>query len=176
MNQKSFTMIELLLVITMIGVLAGVLVQVIDPDHSRKTAEDGVRAANLSKVAQGVEAYFAAEGTYPTDAGNNGNPIDNATDPLRTYLTEWPTTNVSTEVFYYYTDTNSGVSYMCISVPMATVANTHFKYVSPYGTLVSGNRSCSGKVLKSCPDAAKCSAGDRWELDNCVQQNDVVCT
>lgn len=100
---KGFTLIELLLVVTLIGILSGLVISVINPTKQRNRAEDGVIRANLEEAIQGVEAYKAAEGTYPIDSDGDSNPIEKTDplDPLTTYITSWPNDD-PTGVYYKY--------------------------------------------------------------------------
>lgn len=89
LKQSGFTLVELLIVIGIIGVLAGVTLSIIEPDAQNDRAVDSVRLANLEKLVQGIEAYRAAEGSYPVDSNSNENPLDDA-NGLTTYLRVWP--------------------------------------------------------------------------------------
>ncbi|MEK7685362.1 MAG: prepilin-type N-terminal cleavage/methylation domain-containing protein [Verrucomicrobiota bacterium] len=66
----AFTLIELLMVISIIGLLAGLLVG-LGPLASRKMKESRVRA-ELNRLVTGIEAYKADIGSYPPD--NPGQP------------------------------------------------------------------------------------------------------
>jgi len=81
-KNQGLTLIELLLVITIIGILSGITVAVINPTRQKNTALDGVKVSNLQNVAAAIEAYYAGEGIYPTN--NSGVP---AGAMLSTYLT-----------------------------------------------------------------------------------------
>jgi prepilin-type N-terminal cleavage/methylation domain-containing protein len=66
--KKGFTLIELLIVVSILGILAGLTINVINPTRQRNVAEDGVRRANMEKVAQSLESFVAGEGRPPTSA------------------------------------------------------------------------------------------------------------
>ena len=66
LNQKGFTLIELLIVIVIIGILAGVVLQILDPAKQQRRAHDGVTKATMEKMALSVGAFNAAYGSYPT--------------------------------------------------------------------------------------------------------------
>ncbi len=65
-NSQGFTLIELLIVIVIIGILAGVLIAVIDPAAQQNRARDANVQATVNKLALAINAYIAAYGTLPT--------------------------------------------------------------------------------------------------------------
>jgi prepilin-type N-terminal cleavage/methylation domain-containing protein len=66
-SEKGFTLIELLIVIVIIGILAGVLIAVIDPTRQQNRARDANVIATLNKVALATEGFISAYGRSPTD-------------------------------------------------------------------------------------------------------------
>ena len=84
--KKAFTLVELLIVITILGILAGVASLVINPVRQQNVARDGVAKTNLEKLASSVETYYAAEGSYPSNAD-----FTNSSSLLRTtYIKSFP--------------------------------------------------------------------------------------
>ena len=120
LGREGFTLVELLIVITLIGVLSGVVLVVIKPSHFRNRAEDSVRKSTLEKVAQGIEAYYVAEGGYPIDKP----PADGVPDDVSTYLI-WPT-----DATYFYVSTAS--DQFCVHVPLASDVAQYYKYCSEW--------------------------------------------
>lgn len=81
-NNKGFTLIELLVVILIIGILAGVLIAVIDPQKQQDRARDAGIKATLNKTALATEGYIAAYGDVPNGAEFlDGLTNATATDP-----------------------------------------------------------------------------------------------
>lgn len=78
-NQKGFTLIELLIVIVIIGILAGVLIAVINPAQQQNRARDAGVQATMNKVALAVEGFVSAYGRAPTDIELMG-ALQNAQD------------------------------------------------------------------------------------------------
>ena len=64
-SQKGFTLIELLIVIAVIGVLAGVLVTLINPATHLRRARDTQRKSDLSRIQSAIEIYRADLSAYP---------------------------------------------------------------------------------------------------------------
>ncbi len=65
-DAKGFTLIELLIVIVIIGILAGVLVAVINPAAQQNRARDATVQAGLNKMALAVGSFNAAYGRLPS--------------------------------------------------------------------------------------------------------------
>jgi prepilin-type N-terminal cleavage/methylation domain-containing protein len=83
-SKFGFTLIELLIVIGVLGVLASVLVVIINPVTQFQKARDAKRKSELAQLAKAMEVYYNDHGKYPDD-GSGGNPdagrwffIDNA--------------------------------------------------------------------------------------------------
>jgi len=82
-NKKGFTLIELLIVIAIIGILAGVLIAVINPAQQRTKANQAVMRSSVSKACLAGVACVNASTTGTctnitfVDLGvtlTNGNP------------------------------------------------------------------------------------------------------
>lgn len=80
-RTAGFTLIELLIVIVIIGILAGVLISVINPAAQQNKAKDANVKAAMSKVSLATESFISAYGRAPYDheflAGlqNTTNPV-----------------------------------------------------------------------------------------------------
>ena len=66
-TRKAFSLIELLIVITIIGILAVAFLPSITTGPSR--ARDTQRVADISDIALALELYFQDTGAYPVNAG-----------------------------------------------------------------------------------------------------------
>lgn len=64
-RQQGFTLIELLIVIVIIGILAGVLIAVIDPAAQQNRARDANVQATINKMALAVGGFRSAYGRSP---------------------------------------------------------------------------------------------------------------
>jgi prepilin-type N-terminal cleavage/methylation domain-containing protein len=67
-RQAGFTIIEMLIVVTILAMLAGILIPVLG--DAAKSARDSRRATDLKSVQSALEAYKRANGVYPTTNGN----------------------------------------------------------------------------------------------------------
>jgi len=63
MNRKGFTLIEILVVFSIVGILAGLTLAA--SMSSRKVARDGKRKADLEQIRSALEMYRADKGYYP---------------------------------------------------------------------------------------------------------------
>ena len=78
-NKKSsgFTLVELLITITVLAILSGVLLTLINVNGIRSKARDSQRKADLSKIQTALESYFADHQQYPSgrqDCASSQNP------------------------------------------------------------------------------------------------------
>ena len=78
-NQRGFTLIELLIVIVIIGILAGVLIAIINPAQQQNRARDAGVQATINKVGLAVEGFISAYGRAPNDVELLGS-LQNAAD------------------------------------------------------------------------------------------------
>lgn len=104
-NRKAFTLIELLIVVSVIGILTTVLIGVISPRRAQGSARDGVRMANVEKLAQSIETYYAAEGKYPplSEMDNDNTPTTAQLSGLLTeYVKNWPDAKQTYFEYGYY--------------------------------------------------------------------------
>lgn len=63
----GFTLIELLIVIVIIGILAGVLIAVINPTAQQSRARDAVVRATINKVALSTSGFVSAYARIPNE-------------------------------------------------------------------------------------------------------------
>lgn len=68
-SAKGFTLVELLIAISLIGILTGVLLAVLNPRGIQAKARDSQRISDLSKVKVALENYFADNRSYPIAGG-----------------------------------------------------------------------------------------------------------
>lgn len=69
-NDRGFTLIELLTVITIIGVLAGLII--VSAAGSRRVSRDRKRVADLKIIQSALQAYIKENNSLPATTGGGG--------------------------------------------------------------------------------------------------------
>ena len=95
-SEVGFTIIELMLVVSIIGVLSAVTISVMNIERQKDIAKEASIRTNMVKVCSALRAYGEAEAVtyaiYPAE-GDNNNPLDSSAsdaDIVAFYLTKWP--------------------------------------------------------------------------------------
>ncbi len=65
MNQRGFTLIEMLVVVTIIGLLSSALL--VGLSEARARARDSRRLADIRQIQNGLENLYFESGSYPLD-------------------------------------------------------------------------------------------------------------
>mgnify|MGYP001616462525 CR=1 FL=1 len=107
LNKRGFTLIEILVVVAIIGILAGVVL--ISLRSTGPTARDSRRLSELKSVQNGLELFFNKEGRYP-DATNWTELTDDLTG-ANIGITRVPNDPTSGATYEYATDTG-GTTYV----------------------------------------------------------------
>lgn len=83
-KSQGFTLIELLIVIAVIGVLAAVVITVLNPLEQLAKSRDVGRTNSVSQLGKAIELYYLANNAYPpavswqyylTPPGTTGTPV-----------------------------------------------------------------------------------------------------
>jgi len=93
-RENGFTLLELLVVVVILGIAAGVVSLSVSPSEDRLVAEEAERLAALFRLAQDEARVSARPLTWQADTrgyrfvGSDGPRSDNPDDPLRPR--DWP--------------------------------------------------------------------------------------
>ena len=80
----GFTMIELLIVVSILGMLTTITLSVVNVVGQKKRAQDALLRGKLEQYAQAIESYGADEGIFPTAV--SGAPVGAS---LSTLIASW---------------------------------------------------------------------------------------
>lgn len=97
--KKGFTLIEILVAITLLGVLIGVFITILDPIEQIRKARDAQRKSDLRQLQGALENYYADNGQYPPSEAPGYHKITpvicfgDSWPPYAKYLPKDPTAN-----------------------------------------------------------------------------------
>jgi len=163
-KESGFTLIELLIVIVIIGILAGVLIAVINPAQQQNRARDAGVKASMNKIALATEGYISAYGSAPDEiqffanlqnVSQNGTTcsssggydcqidVDGNTLPA-TCTNGWGGSG-SSQCYYRYLSAAVSTTFE-IYAKSYGIADTVFKYDNTIGTIQHCNQNGSSCV------------------------------
>lgn len=113
--QKGFTLTELLVVIALIGVLAGALVTIFNPIGQIQKSQDTKRKADLDQIRKALELYYQDTGRYPPSTldfriSYNGNPVS-WDSTWSTYMARVPGDPKPPKTYIYYVPDPAGQTF-----------------------------------------------------------------
>jgi len=114
-EKRGFTLVELLVVITVITILAGI--SVVTYTQVQKNARDGKRKADLTSIQNNLELYYSSYNQYPGEtsvcessrgscdscpcSGNDWTGTTIATALVSAYVKDLPADPKNDDTYYY---------------------------------------------------------------------------
>jgi prepilin-type N-terminal cleavage/methylation domain-containing protein len=94
MKKNGFTLVELLIVMSIVAILGVILTGIINPVALIAKSHDSRRKSDLNKIKTSFEEYFNDRGQYPVNV-SSWNTKDNCgksvtTDFINNYVKNWP--------------------------------------------------------------------------------------
>jgi prepilin-type N-terminal cleavage/methylation domain-containing protein len=71
-NKKGFTLIEILLVVAVLSILAGIVIVAINPSHQLLKSRNAERIAHLNALDKAMQQYYFDHQVWPSDELNKG--------------------------------------------------------------------------------------------------------
>lgn len=114
-ENKGFTLVELLVVISIIGVVMGL--SLFGLGGARKSGRDAKRKSDLEQIRSALELYRSDCGSYPLTLGSNlvGDGVKIGCDVTNVYMTSTPKDTLEPSHKYLYV--SNGKTYeLCASL------------------------------------------------------------
>lgn len=116
-KKQGFTLVELLVAISIVVILSGIVLSVINVPRWQARSRDVVRKEELSVLSGALERYYADNSLYPVSAGwitaNNTILFDALKDK---YINTPPTADPKTIDYYYSTLSTTGQDFCLCAV------------------------------------------------------------
>lgn len=135
MLKKGFTFVELMIVIVIIAVLAGMVTG--NFFSSLKKGRDARRKEDLAQIQRAIELYYEDKKVYPSSLTFNSSLTDSVSGKI--YMQKLPNDPISTNAYRYDSDGSYYRLFACIENTQDTGAG-----VSQSGFSNAGTVSCTG--------------------------------
>ena len=91
-NNLGFTLVEVILVVSIIGIMSAMVLQVLNTSAQRGRAEDAVKRGEIEQAATALESFLSTDDVLPTAVASGGYTIPNpATLGLNNFMSKFPT-------------------------------------------------------------------------------------
>ena len=141
-KEKGFTLVELLIVISIIGVLATLLMA--NFIGIRQRARDAQRKADLRQIQSALEIYRSDQGAYPTTIPNCSSSIKSPDCNTSVYIQTVPSDPMGSSYYNngaYYFQSNGTTYTLGVCLENASDNDTKDTNSSPSGS----DTNCSSK-------------------------------
>jgi len=142
-KRKSFTLVELLMVIAIIGILSAVVI--VNVSQARLAARDSQRIADLASIQLALEKYKSANGHYPITCqpATGTDPCSACDGDINTRYGKWFLWAESASSGYEWgtqstsgcpAGSDAGPTKAVWGTPIGNVTNSLGKYLTPFPT------------------------------------------
>lgn len=146
-KHSGFTIVELLIVIVIIGILAGLVITTFVGVQQR--ARDSERQTDINSLQKQVEAYYATVGAYPTMANLNTSAFRTGNNIKVDVKALADPSNASSQVLVATTPvTATTKAYSYVPTPVGCDAST-----ADAGTTITPTAACTGFTLSAWLEA-----------------------
>lgn len=115
-KQEGFTIVELMIVVVILGILAGIGVQ--QYGNIQERARQAADAANKKVLTNAANMWLIMNGGFEGEAGATRRFDGQTNDALvPEYVDKWPTVPGSNEEYYVVTITKTGEGYSIVVTP-----------------------------------------------------------
>lgn len=164
--KKGFTLVELLVVVAIIGLLAGIAT--VSVNSVRSKARDARRVADIKQIQNALELYYSGSGTYPnpgadltlgtgtalalSNAASGFTDTDAANIGAEVYLNPVPKDPQNTGAFIYTFKVPTGATDALKAAAATKDYSITFQLESGTGSFVSGKYTATSSGLQRTDD------------------------
>ncbi|HSX08901.1 MAG TPA: type II secretion system protein GspG [Candidatus Saccharimonadales bacterium] len=149
---KGFTLIEMLVVLAILGLMAGVLLVTLNPSAQLQKSNDAHRKSDLEAIQRALELYYQDTGSYPASSVSyqiapGGTAVAWGSTSWSAYIDPLPKDPIAANKYAYYSPAGGQSYYLYANLQRAGndpgACNKGLACASIGGTVPSGI-SCGG--------------------------------